>query len=86
MLAGANISQSLVLKVTDTFDKDLVKARPGLTKEAAIMAQTNEFQSDSILRLRQYKQHNAEKYSRYYFEFCEFGNLEELRVRYKAWK
>lgn len=78
--------QSLVLKVTDTFNKDLIKARPGLTREAAIMAQTNDFQSDSILRLRQYKQHDAEKYSRYYFEHCEFGTLEDLRIRYKAWK
>lgn len=75
-----------MLKVTDTFEKDLIKSKPGLTKEAAIMAQTNGFQSDSILRLRQYKQHDREKYSRFYFEHCEFGTLEDLRIRYKAWK
>ncbi|KIW87437.1 uncharacterized protein Z519_12073 [Cladophialophora bantiana CBS 173.52] len=78
---------ALALKVTDFNPSDFVPA-PGkqmtLTHEAAIMAQTNDLESDSLVRLRQYKvdlQNN-----RYYIEYCDFGTLETLRLRYKAWK
>ncbi|KIW69466.1 hypothetical protein PV04_05342 [Phialophora macrospora] len=47
------------------------------------MAQTNELDSDVLVRLRQYQVDR--NYCRYYTEFCEFGTLETLRLRYKAW-
>ncbi|EXJ73195.1 NEK protein kinase [Cladophialophora psammophila CBS 110553] len=77
---------ALALKVTDFNPSDFVPA-PGkqmtLTHEAAIMAQTNDLESDSLVRLRQYKVDL--QYNRYYIEYCEFGTLETLRLRYKAW-
>ena len=80
-------TQALVLKVTDADPTRFLppqSKRSHLTPEAAVMAQTNELGSDVLLRLRQYKV--DEQYCRYYTEFCEFGTLEVLRLRYKAWK
>ena len=73
--------------MTDIRSKYNVSDRKaGLTKEAAIMAQTNDLACDSILRLRQYKEHSYEMFCRYYFEFCDLGSLYDLRLKYLAWK
>ncbi|EXJ59823.1 serine/threonine protein kinase [Cladophialophora yegresii CBS 114405] len=78
--------QAFVLKITEANPEHFVPAqskKSHLTHEAAIMAQTNELNSDVLVRLRQYQV--DQNYCRYYTEFCEFGTLEALRLRYKAW-
>jgi hypothetical protein len=79
--------QAFVLKVTEANPEQFVPAqskKSHLTHEAAIMAQINEADSDVLVRLRQYQVDRT--YCRYYTEFCEFGTLETLRLRYKSWK
>ncbi|OCT47607.1 hypothetical protein CLCR_03390 [Cladophialophora carrionii] len=79
-------TDAFVLKVTEANPEQFVPAqskKSHLTHEAAIMAQTNELDSDVLVRLRQYRV--DQNYCRYYTEFCEFGTLESLRLRYKAW-
>ncbi|OAP58717.1 hypothetical protein AYL99_07807 [Fonsecaea erecta] len=79
-------TDAFVLKVTDANPQDFVPItgkKISLTREAAIMAQTNDLESDHLVRLRQYKV--DQEYCRYYLEFCEFDTLETLRLRYKAW-
>ena len=76
--------QEFALKVADLNPNSLVhKNRVDLTHEAAIMAQTNDWKTDSIVRLRQFNV--AGEYARYYFEFCPYESLETLRLKYKAW-
>lgn len=83
--AHADKLQAFALKVTDSHNNLFVKGKKiGLSEEAAVMAQTNDLQSDSILRLRQYK--TGQHYCRYYFEFCEHDSLDTLHMRYRAWK
>lgn len=60
------------------------KDKIDLTHEAAIMAQTNDLDTDSIVRMRQFNVMGD--YARYYFEFCPYESLETLRLKYKAWK
>ncbi|KIY02715.1 uncharacterized protein Z520_01180 [Fonsecaea multimorphosa CBS 102226] len=79
-------TDAFVLKVTDVEPRAFLPAtgkKIYLTAEAAIMAQTNDLDSDNLVRLRQYKV--DQQYCRYYIEFCEFDTLETLRLRYKAW-
>ncbi|KAH0845400.1 hypothetical protein FOPE_11314 [Fonsecaea pedrosoi] len=79
-------TDAFVLKVADVEPRIFLPAngrKINLTDEAAIMAQTNDLGSDNLVRLRQYKV--DQQYCRYYLEFCEFGTLETLRLRYKAW-
>ncbi|KAK5057625.1 hypothetical protein LTR84_011625 [Exophiala bonariae] len=85
--ASQNVVDEFALKVTDVKDSYRVhKDKPGLTKEAAIMAQLNDFGCPSILRLRQFQEHSYEWFCRYYFEYADLGNLNELRTRYMAWR
>lgn len=74
-----------MLKVADLrpFDR-LHDKKIGLTREAAIMAQTNTLNSDSIVRLRHFNV--SDNYGRYYFEHCPHSCLESLRLNYKAWE
>ena len=60
--------------------------RPALSREAAIMAQTNDLNPDSLLRLRNYKCFRHDRQYRYFFENCEHEDLELLRLKYKAWQ
>ncbi|KAJ9611256.1 hypothetical protein H2200_004439 [Cladophialophora chaetospira] len=79
-------TDAFVLKVTDADPYHFIPTRSKkshLTHEAAVMAQANDLDSEVLLRLRQYKVDSS--YCRYYTEFCEFGSLETLRLRYKAW-
>ncbi|KIV82570.1 hypothetical protein PV11_04671 [Exophiala sideris] len=78
------VVDEFALKVADLNPKSLVhKNKVDLTHEAAIMAQTNDWKTDSIVRLRQFNV--AGEYARYYFEFCPYESLETLRLMYKAW-
>ncbi|KAK5377634.1 hypothetical protein LTR20_002095 [Exophiala xenobiotica] len=79
-----NVVDQFALKVADLKENErLNKYKPGLTHEAAIMAQTNAFKSDSVIRLRQFNV--SGNYGRYYSEFCPYDSLESLRLKYKAW-
>ncbi|KAI1609090.1 kinase-like domain-containing protein [Exophiala viscosa] len=78
------VVDEFALKVADLNPNSLVhKAKVDLTHEAAIMAQTNDWKTDSIVRLRQFNV--SGDYARYYFEFCRYETLETLRLKYKAW-
>ncbi|KIW11081.1 hypothetical protein PV08_10380 [Exophiala spinifera] len=75
---------NFVLKVADLKPNDrLSDKKIGLSREAAIMAQTNALGSDSIVRLRHFNV--SDNYGRYYFEHCPHNCLESLRLSYKAW-
>ncbi len=60
-----------------------------IAKEAVIMLQLNEKNSDSIVYLKGFKCfREAEKMKatwRFYFEYCPYGDLSRLGRRYKAW-
>ncbi len=66
------------------YNECLHENKAGLTHEAAVMAQTNAFKSESVVRLRQFNV--SGDYGRYYSEFCPYDSLESLRLKYKAWK
>ena len=49
------------------------------------MNQLNKMDDDSLLYLRRFKSFQDASEWRYYFENCPYGDLEKLRLRYKAW-
>ena len=75
--------------VKDAFQRDIdpvSKKRPSLSREAAVMAQTNELNDASLLRLRNYKYLEDAKQYRYFFQNRQYGDLEVLRLKHKAWQ
>lgn len=66
-------------RLTDAVDRSL-----GMSKEAALMGQTNDLHVDGMMSLRDYKYYQEDQQWKLYFEYCPYGDLERLRIRYKA--
>jgi serine/threonine protein kinase len=58
--------------------------RPGLAKEAVLQYQANGRHCENIVHLRCYKFYSSEQKHRFYMEYCPYGDLERLRIRYRA--
>ncbi|KAI9875047.1 MAG: hypothetical protein M1823_007556, partial [Watsoniomyces obsoletus] len=56
------------------------KTRNLLSREAVVLAQTNDLNTESLLRLRNYKYFHMDDQYRYFFRNCEHGDLELLRL------
>lgn len=81
------IDDEIVIKDVSNSYSSQVNEKPGkLPREALIMAQTNALASESLLRLRAFRYFDHEEQYRYFLESCEHGDLERLRIKYKAWQ
>ena len=80
------IVDEVVVKDVFRKDHDHHDSKRSLSREATVMAQTNELNNESIIRLRNYKYLEDARQYRYFFDNCEYGDLELLRLKYKAWQ
>ena len=83
---GSPIDEVVVKDARQGPDDLVDRRRPNLSREALVMAQTNALESESFSRLRNYKfLINTQQY-RYFFQNYGYGDLELLRLKYKAWQ
>lgn len=81
-----DVEDEVVVKTTEAQANLAVSPqRLELAKEAALMGQTNEINDDGMMKLRNFKYYQSQKQWRLYFEYCPYGDLERLRIRYKAY-
>ena len=81
----------IVIKTAEYNQKLMAtKGEPELSREAAIMAMCNKLDTPALLRLRDFKCYLADDDKptdwRYFLENGEHGDLDRLRLRYKAWQ
>jgi serine/threonine protein kinase len=84
--ADGSIADEIAIKQGDRqprYDFDTT-ARPGLAKEAVLQYLANGRNCENIIHLRRYKFYAAEQKYRFYLEYCPHGDLQRLRIRYRA--
>ena len=88
---SSTIMDEVVIKTAE-YNPTMVINRnePELSKEAGVMALCNKLDTPALLRLRDFKYYLADDDGptewRYFLENGEHGDLERLRLRYKAWQ
>jgi serine/threonine protein kinase len=87
---NGNLLDSIAIKqqkymATQEEQESLTVGGNGLSYEAELMHQLNAFDCPNIIKLKGFKDNEAERLWRYYFEFADFGNLHDLKVNYMAW-
>ena len=85
-----NVEDEIVIKETAQNARLELPSMPGLAREAVLQYELNRKGCASVPRLRRYRfldhaQPERRKY-RFYFEFCPYGDLHRLIIRYRAWQ
>jgi serine/threonine protein kinase len=56
----------------------------GLAKEAVLQHQVNGKNCQNVVHLRRFKFYRGEQKYRFFMEYCPYGDLRRLRIRYRA--
>lgn len=80
------LKDELAVKTTRSReDLAIDTSREDLAIEAALLSQTNDVNEDGMIFLREFKFYPEGDQWRFYFEYCPYGDLERIRMRYKAY-